>query len=324
MDFHNMINKLPSDIVTKLKKCPQDPKYHGEGSVFNHIQMVFESCEKYNDIDISISAIFHDLGKLDTLKVFEKDTGIRIQTIGHESYAESYIDKYNSAFSSFDVNWDKVKFICKEHMRCHKYLNGEITKLSKRELFEIHPYADALIKFSKADDEGRIENAKSQPYCIITVGIPGSGKSTWRKAFVSKHPEWKYINPDEIRKQVTGSQSDQSKDALVWRRVYSILTQNLNEGIDTIFDSTAVNTKTQAMIEKTAKAQNAIVLYKFFYCEPETCISRIEKDIEMNVDRSAVPSHVVFSMYERYKQAFERVKEQQENFDAFMVEYPRK
>jgi predicted kinase len=209
-------------------------------------------------------------------------------------------------------------------MRCHKYLNGEITKLSKRELFEIHPYAEALIKFSQADNRGRIENKKTQAFCIITVGIPGSGKSTWRKNFIEKHPEWSYINPDELRMEYTGSPTDQSKDAFVWVKSYSLLSNNMKQLKDTIFDSTAVNTKTQALIEKTAKMHGGIVLYKFFWISPEIAVARIEKDIAMNKERSNVPSHVVYSMYDRYVHAENRVKEARKNFDAFIVEYPRK
>jgi len=324
MNFKTEINRLPERIVTHLQKCPQDPKYHGEGSVYNHIEMVFNECQSYNDVDIFMSAIFHDLGKIDTLKVFEKESGIRIQTINHESHVDRYIDLYKNVFSMYDVNWDKVKFICKEHMRCHKYLNGEITKLSKRELFEIHPYAEALIKFSQADNRGRIENKKTQAFCIITVGIPGSGKSTWRNSFIAKHPEWESICPDDLRKEVTGSTSNMSNDSLVWGKAYSQLSQNMRKGIDTIFDSTAVNTKTQAQIEKIVKENGGIVLYKFFWISPEIAVARIEKDISMNKERSNVPSHVIYSMYDRYVHAENRVKEARKNFDAFIVEYPRK
>lgn len=152
--FEFLISHLPSYLVDTLKKTPQDPKFHGEIWVYNHIKMVYANLP--NDIDLQVCAIFHDLGKIDTIRVFEKESGIRIQTIGHENYAEYYVNKYHLLFSDLEIDWEKVKFISREHMRCHKYLAGEIKKESKKVLFENHKYSKDLITFAIADGKGRI------------------------------------------------------------------------------------------------------------------------------------------------------------------------
>lgn len=38
---------------------------------------------------------------------------------------------------------------------------------------------------------------------ILTVGAPGSGKSTWAEAFVDAHPEWALLECDALREIVS-------------------------------------------------------------------------------------------------------------------------
>lgn len=40
---------------------------------------------------------------------------------------------------------------------------------------------------------------------ILTVGIPGSGKSTWAKKYLKKHPLTYLISTDQIRLEMTGT-----------------------------------------------------------------------------------------------------------------------
>jgi predicted kinase len=40
---------------------------------------------------------------------------------------------------------------------------------------------------------------------IMLAGIPGSGKSTWAKAYAQSHPHTFIIDTDETRKKITGS-----------------------------------------------------------------------------------------------------------------------
>jgi len=317
----NMIHTLPKDIVDSLKKCPQDPKFHGEGSVYNHIKLVFDLLEPYDDIDLYLSAIFHDLGKLDTIHVYEKVTGIRIQTIGHESKVDDYIEKYSHLFPY--GNWDKVSFICKNHMRAHQYLSGEIKKESKKALFETHEYSKALLQFALADSKGRIENQPTQPYLIITCGIPGSGKSTWRNSFVKDHPEYKSICPDDIRKSITGSISDMSQDSRVWKHAYNSLDYALSNNVNCIFDSTCVNTKTQSAIEKKGKEYNAIILYKIFDVTSHEAKTRIRNDIANSIERSNVPDIIVDRMYSNFSSSIERIATERKKFNVFVIEKDR-
>jgi predicted kinase len=41
--------------------------------------------------------------------------------------------------------------------------------------------------------------------CILMAGIPGSGKSTWARAYAKAHPNTVVVDTDETRKKITGS-----------------------------------------------------------------------------------------------------------------------
>jgi len=318
--FEELAGKLPVALIEQLKKTPQNPHYHSEGNVFNHIKMVYEELHIYENLDLYISALFHDLGKIDTLHVYEKEKGIKVQTIGHEDYSQSYIDKYKDCYIDYDIDWTKVAFICLLHMRAHKYLAGEIKKEGKKAIFETHKYSKELLQFANADNKGRIKDMKNQSFLIITLGIPGAGKSYWRKDFTSKHPEFRVICPDDIRREVTGSVSNITQDALVWETAYHTLKELLANREDIIFDSTAVNTRTQKAIENIGKANNAIIIYKIFEVPLEVAKERIIKDIENNVDRSKVPMEIVEKMFNNFTSAKERVLVEVEAKNVFLLE----
>ncbi len=78
---------------------------------------------------------------------------------------------------------------------------------------------------------------------IMTIGIPGSGKSTFLEKIKDQFPIFGYICPDDIRKELTGDISDQSKNKEVWVLAYSRLEKMLadNADITVLFDATQAN-----------------------------------------------------------------------------------
>lgn len=317
-------NILGINLIEKLNNCPQDPKYHSEGSVLNHMKMVFKACEKYDDINLSMCALFHDLGKLDTTKVYLKKGEIRIQSIGHENYTKEYIDKLKNKANSFvdsdNLDWEAIEFVCQEHMRGHSFMKGGIKKQNKIEYFTKNKNYDLLLKFLKADDEGRIGHMKSKPYLIILVGIPGSGKTTWKNTFVSKFPEYKVICPDDIRKEMTGETSNMSKDGEVWKKAFFKLHSALGAKKDVIFDSTACSRRTRKSIEAIGSDYQAIIIYKLFDISVEEAKQRIKSDIENGIDRSHVPDHIVEKMHVGFEEALLDINQSQRNLDVHILE----
>lgn len=139
------------------------------------------------------------------------------------------------------------------------------------------------------------------PTVIVLVGIPGSGKTKFRNEYIEQHPDFTYINPDEIRQEVTGDISNNSKEARVWFLVYNRLQEYIDLGRNIIFDATNINPKTRRQIEQIAKdKENCYIYYKIFDISPAEAKERIKIDIENGINRSNVPDDVIDRMYENF------------------------
>lgn len=293
MLFDSMVDAI--GLKETMLYIPQSPKHHAEGSIYHHSRMVAELLP--DTPDYQAMALFHDLGKIDTLTFKESDKGIKIQTKGHEDLAFIYIHRYREILSEkYDINWEMVKEVSQYHMRMHLYLDGAIKKDHKRKLMESLEYFDALTTFSKADDKGRLTTG-GKPILILTVGIPGSGKSTWAKAY-SEKTGYIRICPNDIRKEITGDISNISRDSDVWTIAKERVNKLLDEGKNVIFDSTMMNSKTLTTFKMLS--HKAIVCYKVFECTAEEAKERISIDLNNKVDRSKVPDHIVDKMYLNY------------------------
>lgn len=155
----NIYIRLPKELRQTLADCIQDPIFHNSNSVEVHTLQVLERAIEYfpDDIDMHLAAIFHDLGKPETREVSTRPDGTeRIKHIGHEFLAEKFIDQYIHLFADLKPNIDKIKAICKNHMRAHLYNNDTIKKHEKRIAFETQPYAIDIINFAKLCDKNGI------------------------------------------------------------------------------------------------------------------------------------------------------------------------
>ena len=77
--------------ISALKGVPQSPTHHPEGSVFNHTMMVVDEAAKMatahdreGKVILMLAALFHDVGKLTTTQISQKDGQERISAHGHE------------------------------------------------------------------------------------------------------------------------------------------------------------------------------------------------------------------------------------------------
>ena len=159
MKFQQLINRLPKKVVDGLKSTMQDPKYHKEGDVYTHTQMVFNEVTKHDGSkDHLIAAIFHDLGKIDvTTQWVDKSGTVRISSINHENKSVEYFDKYHKLYSDLIEDVELVRMIIKNHMRTHLYVNGTLKNPNKRQAFETDKYFQDYLFFGECDDNGRIK-----------------------------------------------------------------------------------------------------------------------------------------------------------------------
>jgi hypothetical protein len=148
ISFETYINKLPRDIVEALKNAKQNPDFHPEGNAYNHTKQVFNLVKRYGK-DLAITAVFHDLGKIDTSAVGPDG---KIHCYKHDKYSMEYLDKYLHLFPY--ENKDLIYYIVQNHMRVRHY---EEMRTGKKKNLDTHAFYVALRNFENADNEGRSE-----------------------------------------------------------------------------------------------------------------------------------------------------------------------
>lgn len=79
--------------------------------------------------------------------------------------------------------------------------------------------------------------ALPEPYVVMGVGIPGSGKTTVLNE-VAEHLNITRISPDEIREELTGYQANQSVNNKAWAETYRRVQATLELGRSVIVDAT--------------------------------------------------------------------------------------
>lgn len=128
----------------------------------------------------------------------------------------------------------------------------------------------------------------------ITVGIPGSGKSTGIKKLLET-VDAEVICPDDIREEVSGNAADQSQNEKVWKIAFSRLHKALKGDKSVIFDATSVNPKARKPLVKIGKQYKCEIVACVFPVTLQVAIQR-----QANRDRK-VPDSVIENFYNRFK-----------------------
>lgn len=141
---------------------------------------------------------------------------------------------------------------------------------------------------------------QDKPSFTITVGIPGSGKSTWINSQVLDQ-NTEVVSPDDIRRELTGNVSDQTQNKRVFEIAYQRTIDYLNQGINVIFDATNVYSFGRKKMLETLRNSvdtDFIAYAKVFEVKPEEAKKRIKDDIEeLGKDRSNVPPEIIDKQY---------------------------
>lgn len=135
------------------------------------------------------------------------------------------------------------------------------------------------------------------------IGIPGSGKTTVLKEFAKKWG-YSYVCPDDIRLEMTGSASDQSKNNEVWNEVYIRVENELRSGNSVILDATFANPKQRKQFIEFVREKGAEKVQGVFLDTP------VETAKERNKMRErVVPEHAMDRMIENIKKFPPEIKE---------------
>jgi protein phosphatase len=134
----------------------------------------------------------------------------------------------------------------------------------------------------------------------ITIGISGSGKSTFLKEHFN--PEG-IVNPDELRKFITGDISDQTCNNFIFSQMVPVMLEaRMKKYNYAVLDATSVDSKLRGqLLEKFPEIETIALV---FFVEPKEAFKRVRKDIKSNIDRSDVPEHVIIRQYKKFVEGF--------------------
>ncbi len=126
---------------------------------------------------------------------------------------------------------------------------------------------------------------------ILGIGVPGSGKTTLLKRFADEN-EYAYICPDDIRQELTGSASDQSKNREVWVEAYKRTEEGLLGGKSIVFDATFANPEQRKDFLSFVRQKGAEKIKRVY----------VDGDLEIAKERNSqrervVPEHAIQRMH---------------------------
>jgi len=133
----------------------------------------------------------------------------------------------------------------------------------------------------------------------ITVGLPGSGKSTYAKEFI-KGKDIEYLSSDELRAVYGKGEDDQTVTPIVFGHIKRKVDEFLKDGKNVLVDATSVNRKERSDYINTAKKYGAKVVALVFKMDRQGLIDRNKKRGEQG--GRVVPDWVIDKMLAKYEE----------------------
>ncbi len=122
-----------------------------------------------------------------------------------------------------------------------------------------------------------MEIQKIDKHIFITGGANGSGKTTFAKAFLERHP-YVFINTDEIAHQLNPADPKKvqlTAGKIFFQRVY----EALKDGQSILIESTLSGQYIKRFIPEFRKAGYRITMFYVFLEEPGHCLERIKERV---------------------------------------------
>lgn len=133
----------------------------------------------------------------------------------------------------------------------------------------------------------------------MTVGVPGSGKSTAVEVFKKEQPNIEIVSSDAMRAELFGDESIQKHTPYLFKKVYERIIGFLKEDKDVVFDACSISKKDRKFmfdeLEKNGLTDKVDVIACVFEVPIETCIYR------QNLRARRVPIKVIERMNKKYE-----------------------
>lgn len=132
----------------------------------------------------------------------------------------------------------------------------------------------------------------------ITIGAPGSGKSTWAKKLAEGRPDIVRVCPDDNRRTIGGDSNNQAVSYPAFCMAKDQVRNALVSGKNVVFDATNMHRKARKDFINLARGHGAEAIAVVFECTKATLLQR-------NVKRGSeggrvVGEDVIDRMLERY------------------------
>lgn len=154
--FDDLCSILPVELYVYIMQCrntPQSPHWHPEGpleptphNVWIHTKIVYDRAREYGDVNLMMSAFFHDLGKVSTTKLNDKGNW---SSHGHEYVSARLVERHHDWIESMGCSYAIVHGVVKEHMRIKRM---DEMRPSKQEELRNDSYYSYVLKFTEFDD----------------------------------------------------------------------------------------------------------------------------------------------------------------------------
>lgn len=133
-----------------------------------------------------------------------------------------------------------------------------------------------------------------RPRLIMTIGLPGSGKSTWANQLTTRlNGKVKRVNKDDLRMMLDSGFYSPENEKLILSVRDAIIREALREGKTVIVDDTNFEPKHKKCLQRIADEFNVEFKIKdFTHVSLEDCLARNEQR-----GLAAVPAKVIKNMY---------------------------
>lgn len=135
---------------------------------------------------------------------------------------------------------------------------------------------------------------------IVPIGISGSGKT---RLYNMRYSDLALISPDLIRKDLTGSISDQRKNREVFEEVDRRVADLVKKGESFFYDATNVNSEFRKKFVEQFRGTDVKVIYVVLPADIQVSYIRIKQDLKNNVERSRVPFDALIRQKGFYNQS---------------------
>lgn len=130
---------------------------------------------------------------------------------------------------------------------------------------------------------------------ILTVGLPGSGKSTWANKIISENKgSYVNVNRDDLRSMLHNSHFSKSNEKFITKLRDQVILDALESGKHVIVSDTNLNPKVQEHIKNLVKGSAKVEILDFTHVPLEDCIRRDLKRL------NSVGKDVIERMYNQY------------------------